>query len=398
MKNLFPVFKSHKELIYLDSAASALKLGDVITSLVSYYEQSGSNIGRGGYEIAHDATESYEQTREVVKRFINAKDVSEIIFTKGCTQSLNMVAHHYQYILKKGDEIITSELEHHASYMPWQRVAKETEATLIYASLDKDFRIDTHEVLKQINENTKIVALTYVSNVMGYITDVKPIIKKAHQYGAVVIIDAAQAMSHIPVDVIDLDCDYLAFSAHKLFGPTGLGVLYGKHHLLKDLRPMEVGGGMVDTLTKTEQTYQELPQRLEAGTPPIAEVIAFKASLEFIKTLGFDKISVHIKDIHTYALDQISKIDGVKVYNPKADIGIITFNIEGIHAHDAQSFFSEAHIAVRTGNHCARLLQPVLGVNASIRASIHIYNSKKDIDALCTQIKHIRDFFRGLDI
>jgi cysteine desulfurase / selenocysteine lyase len=282
--------------------------------------------------------------------------------------------------------------------MPWQRVAQETEATLIYASLDKDFRIDTQEVLKQINENTKIVALTYVSNVMGYITDLKPIIKKAHAYGAFVIIDAAQAMTHIPVDVIGLDCDYLAFSAHKLFGPTGLGVLYGKQHLLKDLRPMEVGGGMVDTLTKTEQVYQDLPQRLEAGTPPIAEVIAFKSSLQFIHSLGFDKISAHINDIHTYALDQITRMDGVKVYNPKADIGIITFNIDGVHAHDAQSFFTQANIAVRTGHHCARLLQPVLGVNASIRASIHIYNSKEDIDALCVQIKHIRDFFRGLEI
>ena len=397
MKNLFPVFKSHPELIYLDSAASALKLGDMVTALVSYYEQSGSNIGRGGYEIAHDATEAYEVTRESVQAFINAKESSEIIFTKGCTQSLNMVANHYQYVLKPGDEIITSELEHHASYMPWQRVSQETKATLIYAPLDIDFRIDTKKVLHLINEKTKVIALTYVSNVMGYITDLKPIIKKAHEFGAIVIIDAAQAMSHIPLDVIDLDCDFLAFSAHKLFGPTGLGVLYGKYHLLKDLRPMEVGGGMVDTLTKSEQIYQDLPQRLEAGTPPIAEVIAFNSSLAFIKKLGFEKISKHIKEIHTYALNEIMRIEGVKVYNPKADIGIITFNIDDVHAHDAQSFFSKAHIALRTGHHCARLLQPVLGVNASIRASIHIYNTKQDIDALCIQIKHIRDFFRGLD-
>ena len=398
MKSHFPILKHHPHLIYLDSAASALKLDVVKDALVNYYEHSGANIGRGGYEISLDAYDAYEASREVMKDFIHASKSSEIIFTKGCTQSLNMVAYHYQYSLKQDDEIITSELEHHASYMPWQRISQETGAKLIYATLDHDFRIDTEAVVNQINSKTKIIALTYISNVMGYITDLKPIIKRAHEVNAIVIIDAAQAVAHIPIDVQALDCDYLAFSTHKIFGPTGLGILYGKHHLLSELRPMEVGGGMVDSLNKTSQTYQALPERLEAGTPPIAEAIAAKEAVRFIQNLGFDQIKKLIKPLHQYALTELKKIEGIKIYNPDADIGIITFNIEDVHAHDAQSLFSEAHIAVRTGHHCARLLQPLLGIQASIRASIHIYNTKEDIDALIKSVVHVRDFFRTFNI
>lgn len=398
MKAHFPIFKHHPNLIYLDSAASALKLGVVKDALVNYYEHSGANIGRGGYEISLDAYDAYEASRDMIKDFIHASKSSEIIFTKGCTQSLNMIANHYQYELNDGDEIITSELEHHASYMPWQRVSQETGATLIYATLDHEFRIDTESVVKQINAKTKIVALTYISNVMGYITDLKPIIKKAHEVNAIVVIDAAQAVAHIPIDVQALDCDYLAFSTHKIFGPTGLGVLYGKHHLLNQLRPMEVGGGMLDALSKTSQTYQAIPERLEAGTPPIAEAIASKEAIRFIQHVGFDQIKERIKPLHQYALAELKNIEGIKIYNPNADIGIITFNIEDVHAHDAQSIFSEHHIAVRTGHHCARLLQPVLGVHASIRASIHIYNTKEDIDALIHTIIKVRDFFRTFNI
>lgn len=398
MKNHFPIFKKNPHLIYLDSAASALKLEAVVLKMVEYYEHSGSNIGRGGYDIQTYAYDLYEQTRHHVQTFIGAKYAEEIVFTKGCTQSLNMVANHYQYVLKEGDEVITSHLEHHASFMPWQRICKDTHSKLVFAPLDSDLRIDSKGVVELINEHTKVVALTYISNVMGYITELKEIIKRAHEVGAVVIVDAAQAIAHIPIDVASLNCDYLAFSAHKAFGPTGLGVLYGKKHLLEALRPFEVGGGMVESLNEYEQSYHELPLRLEAGTPPIAEVIGFNESLNFIESVGYQAIQGHIHTIHTYALGVLSQIPEVTIYNPHADVGIITFNIEGVHAHDAQTFFSKEGIAVRTGHHCAKLLQKKLNVLSSIRVSIHLYNTKDDMDALVKTIHEIKTFFKGFNL
>jgi cysteine desulfurase/selenocysteine lyase len=397
-KTYFPIFKNNPHLVYLDSAASALKLEAVVLKMVEYYETSGSNIGRGGYDIQQKAYEAYEETRGIVKDFINAKYTEEIVFTKGATNALNMVANHYQYLLEEHDEIITSHLEHHASFMPWQRIASEKNLKLVFAPLKSDLRIDTEKLVDIITSKTKIVALTYISNVMGYITDLKPIIKKAHEVGAVVIVDAAQAIAHKKIDVLALDCDFLAFSAHKAFGPTGLGVLYGKKHLLETLRPFEVGGGMVDMLDEKHQHYHELPLRLEAGTQAIAEVIAFKKALEFIQTIGFDTMNTHIKNLQHYALDRLNKLDGVTLYNPTADVGIITLNIEGIHAHDAQSFFNEDNIAVRTGHHCAKLLQKKLNVTSTIRISIQLYNEKEDIDAFIKSIQRIQAFFKGYSL
>jgi cysteine desulfurase/selenocysteine lyase len=397
-KNYFPIFKHKPNLTYLDSAASALKLEAVVLEMVKYYETSGSNIGRGGYTIQQEASDAYEATRDYVKTFINAKHREEIVFTKGVTQALNMVANHYQYHLKEGDEVITSHLEHHASFMPWQRIANEKHIKLVFSPLTHELRIDTEKVVDLISSKTKIVALTYISNVMGYITDLKPIIKKAHEVGAVVIIDAAQAIAHKRIDVLDLDCDFLAFSAHKAFGPTGLGVLYGKKHLLEALRPMEVGGGMVEFLDETNQSYHALPLRLEAGTPAIAEVIAFKRALEFIDRIGFDVINKKIDTLHKYALEKLTGVDGITIYNKHADVGIMTFNIEGIHAHDAQSFFNEDNIAVRTGHHCAKLLQKKLDVVSSIRVSFHIYNELEDIDRLIHSIKKTQTFFKGFSL
>jgi len=394
LKNRFKAIEKNPSLIYLDSAASSLKLNTSLDAMIDYYERSGVNIGRGNYVLGIETTQAYEASREMVASFIHAKQKEEIIFTKGTTQSMNMLAYHFEKILKKGDEIITSELEHSAALLPFQRVAKHTGATLSYAVLDQDLRIDSEEVVKQISNRTKLIVLTYVSNVMGYITHLTPIIKKARQVGAIVIVDAAQAAPHIPIDVQALDCDFLAFSGHKCFGPTGVGILYGKYDMLNALIPFEVGGGMVDQVDLYEQTYFDLPERLEAGTPPIAEVIGLAPALKYIKEIGHDAILKHAKHLQKILLEELKKRPFIHIYNPKGDIGITTFNIKDVHAHDVQSFLSEHHIAVRTGHHCAKLLQKRFQTSATIRVSFQIYNNEEDIKKLLEVIDSTYQFFQ----
>lgn len=394
LKSRFKAIDKNPSLIYLDSAASSLKLNTSLDAMIHYYETSGANISRGAYALGIETTQAYEATRDTVASFINANKREEVIFTKGTTQSMNMLAYHFEKMIKSGDEIITSELEHSASLLPFQRVAKNTGATLTYAILDQDLRIDSEKVSKQISTHTKLIVLTYVSNVMGYITNLTPIIKKAHEVGAIVIIDAAQAAPHIPIDVQALDCDFLAFSGHKCFGPTGVGILYGKYNVLNQLTPFEVGGGMVDEVDLYEQTYVELPERLEAGTPPIAEVIGLAPALNYIKEIGHEYILNHAKHLQKMLLDELNTRPYIHVYNPKSDIGIITFNIKNIHAHDVQSFLSEQHIAVRTGHHCAKLLQKRFQSAATIRVSFQIYNNKEDIKKLLEVIDSTYQFFQ----
>ena len=388
----FPIFKDDK-LVYLDSAAMALKPQCVIDAVDNYCSKYGVNVHRGVYGLSYEATELYENARKTIAKFINAND-DEIVFTRGTTASLNLVASSYgMEFIKEGDEVITTELEHHSSHMPWFNVCKKKNATLKYVPLDNEGRITVEAFKKTITKNTKVVAITYVSNVMGYITPIKEIIKIAHEYGAVVILDGAQAVPHMPIDVKELDCDFLAFSGHKICGPTGIGVLYGKHHLLDMMPPIEFGGDMADEVSKDDQTYKAVPYKFEAGTPIIAGAIGLAEACRYLSSIGMDNVIAHEKHLRDLATQKISKLDGITVYNKTAETGVIALNIDGVHPHDAASVFDNNKVCIRAGHHCAQLITKWLGVFGTIRASFYIYNDEEDVEKFVQAIVEARDFF-----
>jgi cysteine desulfurase/selenocysteine lyase len=391
----FPVLVNNPDLVYLDSGATSLKIKAVIDKMKDYYEYYGVNIHRGVYSLSHKATTEYEETRDVVANFINAKP-EEIIYTKGTTNGLNMVASILGKTLQKGDEVIVSELEHHSSILPWQHLASEKGLVLRYVDLTVDGRITLENFKATISPKTKVVAITYVSNVMGYITPLKEIIKEAHIAGAVVIVDAAQAAPHLKIDVKDLDCDFLAFSAHKMLGPTGFGILYGKKQILERLDPYEYGGDMNDDVCLFEASYREVPYKYEAGTMPIAEAIAFKEAIRYFEKIGMDRINEHEKDLTAYAMPKLLAIPGVEVYNPTTDTGIVAFNIKGVHPHDAATLFDQNNIALRAGHHCAQLITKWLGVTGTLRASFYIYNTIEDVDRFLEAVKATVSFFERI--
>ena len=373
LKKDFPVLVNNPELAYLDSGASSLKPKCVIDKLDEYYNKYGVNVNRGVYKLSYQATVEYEETREVVAKFLNAKP-SEIVFTKGASNGLNMLAQSYGLDnVFEGDEIITSELEHHSNGLPWLNVAKRKKATLKYIELDHEGRIIVENFKKVLSNKTKVVAITYVSNVMGYITPVREIIKLAHEVGAVVILDAAQAAPHMQIDVKELDVDFLAFSAHKMLGPTGFGILYGKYKYLKNMEPVEFGGDMNDNVELFDVTYKDAPFKFETGTPPIAEAIAFKEAIRYINNIGFEKIQAHEKALLDYAMNKLKQIDGIEIYNPTTETGIISFNVKGIHPHDVATIYDEKNIALRAGHHCAQLITKWLGCTGTLRATIYLY-------------------------
>ncbi|MFA6800617.1 MAG: SufS family cysteine desulfurase [Acholeplasmataceae bacterium] len=388
----FPVLINQPEEVYLDSAASSLKLKSVIELVDYYYNHLSTNVYRGAYRLSLETTDLYEQSRNKLATFINANP-EEVIFTRGTTSALNLVAGSFREILAKDDEIITSELEHHSSVIPWMIAAKRTGAKISFVELTDEGRITVENFKKVLTDHTKIVALTYVSNVMGYVTPIKEIIQLAHEKGVIVIVDAAQAAPHMRIDVKDIDCDFLAFSGHKMFGPTGVGILYGKRKYLEMLEPFEYGGEMVDTVTKDELKWQEIPTKFEAGTPGIASVIGFQKACEYIDTIGYDQIHKHTLSLRDYTLARLEKLEGITIYNKTADIAIITFNIDGVHPHDVATFLSEKNVSVRAGKHCAYLIADKMGMGATLRASFQIYNSIKDCDALLEGITETRDFF-----
>ena len=388
----FPVLINQPEEVYLDSAASSLKLKSVIELVDYYYNHLSTNVYRGAYRLSLEATDLYEQSRNKLATFINANP-EEVIFTRGTTSALNLVAGSFREILAKDDEIITSELEHHSSVIPWMIAAKRTGAKISFVELTDEGRITVENFKKVLTDHTKIVALTYVSNVMGYVTPIKEIIQLAHEKGVIVIVDAAQAAPHMRIDVKDIDCDFLAFSGHKMFGPTGVGILYGKRKYLEMLEPFEYGGEMVDTVTKDELKWQEIPTKFEAGTPGIASVIGLQKACEYIDTIGYDQIHKHTLSLRDYTLARLEKLEGITIYNKTADIAIITFNIDGVHPHDVATFLSEKNVSVRAGKHCAYLIADKMGMGATLRASFQIYNSIKDCDALLEGITETRDFF-----
>lgn len=389
----FPIYQTQPNLIFFDTAASSLKVKHVIEKVDHYYQALGVNVHRGAYDLAYEATALYENARKNVARFIHAKE-EEIIFTKGTTSALNLVAHAYTKILKPGDEVITSELEHHSSLLPWMIATKKIGAKLIYIPLSKEGRITVDGFKKVLSNRTKIVAITHVSNVMGYLTPIEEITKLAHEKDAIVILDAAQSAPHMKLDVEKLGVDFLAFSGHKMFGPSGVGVLYGKEKLLNSLEPMEYGGEMADQVTKDSVTFKDAPLRFEAGTPVISGAIGLSAAIDYIESVGFDQIHNHTHEIHQYLLSKLIAVEGVTIYNKTADNPVIAFNIDGIHPHDIATMLDSSKVSVRAGHHCAQLVSQFLGVQSTLRASIHIYNDIHDCDVFIQSVIAARDFFR----
>lgn len=384
---------TNSNLAYLDNAASTLKPKQVIDVINYYYRNLGVNIHRGVYRLSHEATELYETARQKIADLINC-DFHEVVFTRGTSSALNLVASSFGLNeVNEGDEVITSELEHHSSMLPWQNVCRRKKAKLVYIPLDEENRITVENFKKVLSDKTKIVALNYVSNVMGYITPIKEIIKLAHEKGAKVVVDAAQAVPHMKVDVKELDCDFLAFSGHKMCGPTGIGVLYGKYDLLQKMEPIEFGGDMIDYVGLHEVTYKDAPYKFETGTPLIASAIGLGAAIDYLNQISYDFIVSQEKMLRDYMVNRIKDISGVTLFNPNTDTGIVSFNIDGVHPHDAASVFDEVDVAIRAGHHCAQPLMHLLNQIATIRASVYFYNNKEDIDKLIIAIKKSRDFF-----
>ena len=395
LKKDFPVLDDNS-LVYLDTAASSLKPHQVIKKLDEYYEKYSVNVHRGVYSLSYVATQLYEESRKKVSEFINS-DFEEVVFTKGASSALNLVATSYGLNnLTSEDEIIVSELEHHSQVLPWQNVSNITSAKLVYVPLDKEGRITIENFKKVLNKNTKIVALNYISNVMGYISPIKEIIKLSHAVGALVTVDAAQAAPHKLIDVKDLDCDFLSFSGHKMLGPTGIGVLFGKKELLKEMPPIEFGGDMNDNVDKYTASWKDAPYKFETGTPPIAGAIGLGAAIDYLKEIGLDEIAIHEKKLKDYTVSKMLEIEDIVIYNETSDTGIITFNIEGVHPHDAVTFFDGDNICMRAGHHCAQLIIKWLEVVATLRVSFYLYITVEDCDKFIESVKNARDFFKSV--
>jgi cysteine desulfurase/selenocysteine lyase len=391
----FPILERRvhgRPLVYLDNAATTQKPRQVIDALVHYYEHYNANIHRGLHSLAEEATLAYESAREKAGRFINAEHPrEEIIFTRNTTESINLVANAWgRKSLKPGDEIVFSAMEHHSNLIPWQLIAMATGAKLRFIEIDDTGHLIWDDVLAKIGDRTKIVAISQMSNVLGTINDVKRIAEVAHSFGAVVLVDGAQSVPHMPVDVQDLDCDFLAFSSHKMLGPTGVGVLYGKRDLLNAMDPFLGGGEMIKRVTYETSTYADLPHKYEAGTPNIADVIAFGAAIDYLQGLGMDAVREHEADITQYCIDRLGAVDGVTVYGPKDAAergGAVTFNYGELHPHDLSQVLDQHGIAIRAGHHCAQPLMKWMGVVATARASFYLYNRKDEVDALIDGIR-----------
>ncbi|WP_390847862.1 cysteine desulfurase [Bacillus litorisediminis] len=400
VRQLFPILDQEvngKPLVYLDSSATSQKPVSVIQTLQDYYEGYNSNVHRGVHTLGTKATDRYEGAREKVRAFINASSTEEVIFTRGTTTSINTVAVSYaREHVKEGDEIVITYMEHHSNLIPWQQVAKKTGATLKYIPLEEDGTLSLEKVRETITPNTKVVSVTHVSNVLGTINPIKDIAKIAHENGAIMVVDGAQAAPHIRVDVQDLDCDFYAFSSHKMCGPTGIGVLYGKKHLLEEMEPVEFGGEMIDFVGLHESNWKELPWKFEAGTPIIAGAIGLGAAIDFLEEVGLDNIAEHEHSLTEYAMHKMSQIEGITIFGPKDPLkraGLVTFNIQDVHPHDVATVLDAEGIAVRAGHHCAQVLMKWLNVSATARASFYLYNTKDDIDKLVKGLVTAKEYF-----
>ena len=398
IKNQFPIFLNkinNKNLVYLDSSNSSQKPETVINRLKSFYSNEFSNVGRSVHTLAVAATNNYENTRISVQKYLNAKHKDEIVFTKGATEAINLVANTFgQKFLKKNDEVLITELEHHSNYVPWHYLRQTKGIKVEFAEIDQHGGVSLENIEKKINPNTKIIAVTHISNVTGAILPIKEISQLAHSKNIPVLVDGCQGAPHLKIDMQDLDCDFYAISCHKMYGPTGLGILYAKKKWLEELPPYQGGGGMIKEVKKNNITYADLPNKYEAGTMQTAQIVAFKESIKFIENLGIENIMNHEKDLMNYAVEVLRKNNSVKLIgNPKKKGAAISFTIEGVHPHDIATILDEDGVAIRAGHHCCQILHEKLGISASARASLGVYNNKDDIDQLNNSINKCKKIF-----
>lgn len=381
-------------LVYLDSAASSQKPLAVIEAIDTYYRKTHSNVHRGVHTLGTYATDAYEGARERVRSFINAARVEEVIFTRGTTTALNLVASSYgDANVGLGDEIVLTPMEHHANLIPWQQLAKRTGAVLRYVELTEDGRVTLEAVKAVLSDRTKIVAMAHVSNVLGTINPVAEVAKLAHEKGAIMVVDAAQSVPHRRLDVQALDCDFLAFSGHKMLGPTGIGVLYGKKALLKRMEPVEFGGEMIDYVDLYDATWKDIPYRFEAGTPIIAGAVGLGAAIDFLEEVGLENIEAHERKLAAYAMAEMRQIDGIEIYGPEERVGLVTFNLADVHAHDVATVLDMQGIAVRAGHHCAQPLMRLLGQSSTARASFYLYNTEQEVERLVEGLRKTKEYF-----
>ncbi|MED3797494.1 cysteine desulfurase [Lysinibacillus capsici] len=400
IKSYFPILNQDvngHRLVYLDSAATSQKPVQVIEAIKAYYEFDNSNVHRGVHTLGNRATDKYEGAREKVRKFINAQSTQEVIFTRGTTTALNTVATSYgRANVVEGDEIVITHMEHHSNIIPWQQLAKEKNATLKYIELEADGTLSLEKVRATVTPKTKIVAVSMASNVLGTINPIKEIAQIAHANGAVIVADGAQAAPHMKIDVQDLDVDFLGFSGHKMCGPTGIGVLYGKKEHLEKMEPVEFGGEMIDFVGLYESTWKELPWKFEGGTPIIAGAIGLGAAIDFLTDIGLDNILEHEHKLAGYAMDQLETIDGLKIFGPRDPMkrcGLVTFNLDDVHPHDVATVLDMNGIAVRAGHHCAQPLMKCLQQVATARASFYLYNTEEDIDRLVAGLRSAKEYF-----
>ena len=384
-------------LVYLDNAATTQKPQAVLEVLRAYYETDNANVHRGVHTLAERATAAYEASREKAQAFIKAKSTKEVLFTRGTTTGLNWVASFAKEVLQPGDQILISIMEHHSNVIPWQEACRATGAQLVYVYL-KDGQLDMADLKAKLSEKTKFVSIAQASNVLGCLNPVKEIAGLAHQVGAYMVVDGAQSAPHMPIDVQDLDCDFFAFSGHKMLGPTGIGILYGKEEILNRMSPVEFGGEMIDFVYEQEANWKELPWKFEAGTPNIAGAIALGAALDYLDEIGMAEIHAHEQELVAYVLPKLQAIGGLTLYgpeNPSQHTGVIAFNLDGVHPHDLATALDYEGLAVRAGHHCAQPLINHLGIHSAARASFYLYNSREDCDKLVQAILAAKEFFNG---
>ena len=382
----FPMFEN--DIIYLDNGATTFKPKCVIDKMTEYYTKYSANAHRGDYDISYKVDVEYENARKLVSRFINA-EMDEVVFTSGATESLNMIASgFFEHILEPGDEVLITLSEHASNVLPWFMLARKNGIIVKNIELDSNLHVTLNNVIKAITPNTKVISLAHITNVVGDIRPIKEICEYAHEHNIFVVVDGAQSVPHIKTDVKDLDCDFLSFSAHKMCGPTGLGVLYGKHELLENLVPINYGGGMNESFDSVDEVYlKDLPTRLEAGTPNIASVIGFGEAIKYLNNVGMDNITIHEIKLKKYLTNKLKTIPHINIVNDECDSGIIAFNVDGVFAQDVAYFLNKYHICVRAGNHCAKILKSAIGVKNTVRISMYFYNTYEECDKVYELLK-----------